>query len=340
MGSTSVVEINRRRISTGKYVIGLVSMLVAMLTASVIGARAEYPEYPVKVIVGYGAGGSTDVVARIVAQRLSEYWNGKPVVVENRPGGNGLVGILGVKTAPADGYTILMGVFAHAVIETLLKDKPYSLERDFVPVIEIGRTPQLLLVNPNVPAKNVGELLALLKAEPGKLNFGAVGNGSASQMASELFLSMSKTSAVGVNYRSSGAALNDLLVGSVQFMFDSILTSLPLVNDGRLRALAVSGGTRSSLAPTVPTVSEAGVAGYDSSVWFGYFVKAGTPKAIVEKLNKDIAAALRVPAVEELIRKQGLEIVAGSQEAFAATVSSEIAKWRTVIEQRGIKSDQ
>ncbi|MGH7134082.1 MAG: tripartite tricarboxylate transporter substrate binding protein, partial [Phycisphaerales bacterium] len=262
-------------------------------------ASAQYPDKVVRIVVPFGPGGSTDAVARTAAQRLSEYWGGKPVIVENRPGGSGTVGTASVATSPADGYTILMGVFAHAVIESLFKNTPYKLERDFIPVIEIGKTPQLLLVHPSVPANNVGELLALLKAQPGKLNFGSGGNGSASHMAAELFLAMSKTTATHVPYKSSGQALNDLAGGQTQFMFDSVFTSLPLVKAGRLKAIGVSTAQRTNLVPDIATVAESGVPGYESSVWFGFFVPTGTSKEIVTKLNADLAATLRAPAVRE-----------------------------------------
>lgn len=311
---------------------------VACLLAPTAQAQ-QYPDKLVRIVVPFGPGGSTDAVARTAAQRLSEQWGGKPVIVENRPGGSGTVGTASVAKSPADGYTILMGVFAHAVLETLYKNAPYKLERDFVPVIEVGKTPQLLLVHPSVPANNVAELLALLKAQPGKLNYGSAGSGSASHMAAELFLAMSKTSATHVPYKSSGQALNDLAGGQTQFMFDSVFTSLPLVKAGRLKAIGVSTATRSALVPDVATVSEGGVPGYESSVWFGFFVPAGTPKEVVAKLNADLAATLKTPAVKEALLAQGLEVVGGSQDEFAATVKTEVAKWRTVIEQNGIKAD-
>lgn len=302
-------------------------------------ARAQYPDKLVRIVVPFGPGGSTDAVARTTAQRLSEQWAGKPVIVENRAGGGGTVGTASVAKGPADGYTILMGVFAHAVIESLYKTIPYKLERDFVPVIEIGKTPQLLLVHPSVPANNVAELITLMKAQPGKLNFGSGGNGSASHMAAELFLAMSKTSASHVPYKSSGQALNDLAGGQVQFMFDSVFTSLPLVKAGRFKAIGVSTSQRSGLVPDIATVSESGVPGYESSVWFGFFVPAGTPKEVVAKLNTDLAATLKSPAVRESLLGQGLEVVAGSQDEFSGLIKSEVAKWKGVIEQNGIKAD-
>jgi len=318
--------------------LGLASVFVALLGGLGANASAQYPDKVVRVVVPFGPGGSTDAVARTASQRLAEYW-GKPVIVENKPGGNGTVGTAGVAKGPADGYTILMGVFAHAVIESLYKTTPYKLERDFIPVIEIGKTPQLLLVHPSVPASNVSELIGLLKAQPGKLNFGSGGNGSASHMASELFLAMSKTSAAHVPYKSSGQALNDLAGGQIQFMFDSVFTSLPLVKAGRLKAIGVSTARRTNLVPDIATVSESGIPGYESSVWFGFFVPTGTPKEIVAKLNTDLAATLKAPAVREVLLGQGLEVVAGTQDEFAATVKGEVDKWRTVIEQNGIKAD-
>lgn len=303
------------------------------------GAFAQYPDKLVRIVVPFGPGGSTDAVARTTAQRLSEHWGGKPVIVENRAGGGGTVGTASVAKSPADGYTILMGVFAHAVIENLYKSVPYKLEQDFVPVIEIGKTPQLLLVHPGVPANTVAELIALLKSQPGKLNFGSGGNGSASHMAAELFLAMSQTSAAHVPYKSSGQALNDLVGGQVQFMFDSVFTSLPLVKAGRLKAIGVSTSQRTSLVPDIATVAESGVPGYESSVWFGFFVPAGTPKDVVAKLNTDLAATLKSPAVRESLLGQGLEVVAGSQDEFAGLIKAEVGKWKRVIEQNGIKAD-
>jgi len=299
-------------------------------------ALAEYPERPVRVIVPFGAGGSTDVVARTVATRLTAAY-GKAVIVENIGGGNGIVGSSTAAKAPADGYTIMMGVFAHALMPSLYKNLPFSLEKDFTPVIQIGKSTQLLIVNNSLPVKTVPEFITYLKANPGKLNFGAGGAGTASHVTAEMFLSMSQTKAQHVQYRSGGMALNDLVGGQVQFMFDSVLTSQPLVEGGKVRALAVTSATRSPIVGTLPTIAESGVRGFESSIWFGFFVPAGTPRDIVGKLNADIAKVLKDPAVTKTMAAQGLEVVAQSPEAFASVIKSEVAKWKTVVEQSNIK---
>jgi tripartite-type tricarboxylate transporter receptor subunit TctC len=313
------------------------AILVACL-AYLPAALAEYPERLVKVVVPFGPGGSTDAVARTVVQRLEKAW-GKPIIVENRPGGNSTVGTAAVAGSPPDGYTVLMGVFAHAVIGSLQKDLPYDLERDFLPVIEIGKSPQILLVNPAVRATNVRELIDLIRAAPGKVAFGSAGNGSASHMGSELFTAMTGTTALNVPYKSSGQALNDLMGGQVAFMFDSAFTSLPLVRAGKLRALGVSTAGRSTIAPDLPSIAETGVPGYESSIWFGFFVPSGTPAAVVSKLNGDIDRILRDQAVRDVLRQQGLDVAGGSPDQFAGVVSQEIAKWRKVIETNRIKAD-
>ena len=317
--------------------LALAGLMAACLAWSA-PARAEYPDRPVKVLVPFGAGGSTDVVARTVAQRLGAYWN-KPVVVENQGGGNGIAGTNAVARSPADGYTILMGVFAHALMQSMYKNLPYALERDFDPVIEIGRTTQLLLVNKSLPANNLGEFIAYLKANPKKYNYGAGGVGTASHVTAEMFLAMSHTAAEHVQYRSNGPALTDLVAGNVQFVFDSVLTSLPLVEGGKLKALAVTSGKRSPIVPNLPTIAEAGVPGFESSIWFGFFVPAGTPREITQKLNTDIAHVLKDPAVQAAMMKQGLEVVAGTPAEFGAVVKSEVAKWRKVIEDNNIKPE-
>ena len=321
-----------------RRLLGLLLGFVAMLAAGAgCAADAAYPAKAVRIVVPFAAGGSTDLLARNVAQRLNETWK-QPVVVDNRAGGGGIVGSEHVVKSPADGYTLLLGtVTTHAVAATLYSKLPYDIQRDFVAITEIATIPQLLSVHPSIPARSLKDLVALAHARPGQLNYGTAGNGSASHMAMELLQSMAKVKMVHVPYKGTGPAMTELLGGHLSLMFDVIMTSLPHVQSGKLRTLASSGLQRSPIAPDIPTIAESGYPGYEAMVWFGLFAPAGTPADVARKVSEDTARVLNSPRMREILASQGLETIASSPADFAARVGSEIAKWRKVIQEAGIK---
>jgi tripartite-type tricarboxylate transporter receptor subunit TctC len=296
-----------------------------------------YPTKPVTIVVPFPPGGTTDVLARTIAQKLSDTWK-QPVIVDNRAGGGGIIGSEYVAKSPPDGYTLLVGtVSTHAVASSLYAKLPYDAQKSFAPVTEFAYIPQLLSVHPSIPVRTVKDLVALAKARPGSLDFGTAGNGSASHMAMELFKSMAKVNMVHIPYKGTGPALTDLLGGHLSMMFDVIMTSQPHVQSGKLRGLAMSSLKRSAIMPDVPTVAESGYPGFEALVWFGLFAPANTPPEIVKKIQEEIARALATPKMRELLSSQGLEVVASTPAEFATRVGSEIAKWRKVIQEAGIK---
>lgn len=284
----------------------------------------------------FAAGGSTDLLTRSVAQQLSEAWK-RPVVVENRAGGGGIVGSGYVVKSPPDGYTLLLGTnTTHAAAATLYSKLPYDLRRDFVPITEIASIPLLLSVHPSIPVLSVSELVALARARPDQLNFGG-GTGAAAHMAMELFKSVANLRMVHVPYKGSGPAMIDLLGGHLSLGFDAVMTTLPHAQVGKLRTLAVSGLTRSPAAARIPTMAECGYPGYEAILWFGLFAPAGTSPEIVRKINEDTARGLAMRHIRELLASQGLDIVASSSADFTLRVDREIVKWRKVIMDAGIR---
>lgn len=265
---------------------------LAVLVGPAALAADIYPAKTVRIVVPFAAGGSTDLLARNVAQRLNEAWK-QPVIVDNRAGGGGIVGSEFVAKSAPDGYTLLLGTnTTNAVAASLYAKLPYDVQRDFVPITEIATIPQLLSVHPSIPAKSLKELVALARAHPSELNYGTAGTGSASHMAMELFQSMAKIRMVHVPYKGTGPALIELLGGHLSLMFDVIMTSLPHVQSGKLRTLAVSSLKRSPTALEVPTIAESGYPGFEAMVWFGLFAPAGAPPEAVRKVSEETARAL------------------------------------------------
>ena len=317
--------------------IRLLLSVTILFPASTALAAEPYPAKTVRIVVPFAAGGSTDLLARNVAQRLNEAWK-QPVIVENRAGGGGIVGSEFVVRSPADGYTLLLGTnTTNAVAASLYAKLPYDVQRDFMPITEIANIPQLLSVHPSIPAKTLKDLVALATARPSQLNFGTAGNGSASHMAVALFESMAKIKMVHVPYKGTGPALIELLGGHLSLMFDVIMTSQAHVQSGKLRALAVSSLQRSPSAPQIPTVAESGYPGFDAMVWFGLFAPAGAPPEAIRKISEETSRVVSTPSMRELLGGQGLEIVASNPADFAARVNGEIVKWRKVIREAGIK---
>jgi tripartite-type tricarboxylate transporter receptor subunit TctC len=311
---------------------------LALAVACGAHAQAPYPNHPVRIVVPFPAGGTTDILARATAQKLTEGL-GQPFVVENRPGAAGNIGAELVAKSPPDGYTMLMGtVGTHAINPSLYDKMPYDHVKDFVPVVLVAGVPNVLVVHPSVPVKSVQELIAYAKANPGKLNFASSGAGTSIHLSGELFKTMTGVSMQHVPYKGSSPALADLTGGQVQLMFDNLPSALPLIKAGKLRALAVTSLTRSTVLPDLPTVSESGLAGFDSSSWFGLLAPAGTPKDVVARVNGEVAKWLATPDAKEKLAAQGAIVASGlAPEDFTRHIASETAKWQKVVTYSGAK---
>jgi tripartite-type tricarboxylate transporter receptor subunit TctC len=298
-----------------------------------------YPSKPIRFVVPYPAGGPLDSVARLLGQKVSESTH-QPVIVDNKPGAGGNIGADAVAKAPPDGYTILMGAVAtHAINPTLYASIPYDPIKDFIPVTQIASTPNVLVVNPAVPAGNVREFIAYAKANPGKLNFGSGSTGSAGHLAGELFKAMAGIDMTHVPYKGAAPAMNDLIGGQIQLMFDNLASSLAQVRAGKVRALAVTTAKRSALAPELPTIAESGLPGFDINTWFGIFVPARTPHEIVERLHAEFTKALAAPDIRERMLNLGAEPVGGSSAEFAAYIRAESGKYARIIKASGARAD-
>ena len=317
-------------------------VLLAALSAIVPPAAAQAPAYPTKpirIVVPFPPGGATDILAREVAQKLNDAW-GQQVIVDNRPGAGGNIGSELVAKAAPDGYTLEMGtVGTHAINASLYAKMPYDNVKDFVPIILVAGVPNVLEVNPSLPVNSVAELIAYAKANPGKLNFASSGNGTSIHLSGELFKAMAGVEMTHVPYKGSAPALQDLIAGQVQLMFDNLPPSLPQIKAGKLRALAVTSSVRAPALPDVPTVAEAGLPGFEASSWFGLLAPAGTSPAIVAKINAEVAKWLATPEAKENLSKQGANAAGGTPEDFASHIAAETAKWAKVVKASGAKID-
>jgi tripartite-type tricarboxylate transporter receptor subunit TctC len=314
-------------------------LLAVPLAAASLAAQAQaWPARPVKFVVPFGAGGPADIYARFLGQRLQEPL-GQSFVVEDRPGGGSVVGSDYVAKSAPDGYTFLVMSNTHTVNETLIPKKPFQLMRDFVPVTPINYSDLLLVVHPSVPANNLAELIALAKRQPGKMNYASSGPGTPYHMAGELFKSMAGIDVVHVPYKGSDGARVGILGGQVQMMFDAITTMAPNVRAGKLKGFGTSGRARSSVLPDVPTVAEAGVPGYEATIWLGIVAPAGTPAPIVERLNAEVRKIAASAEVKEAWGKQGATPLVMTPAEFTQYLHGDIAKWAKVIAQAGIKLD-
>ena len=302
-------------------------------------AQTVYPAKAIRYVVPCPAGGPLDIVARAIGQELNKSW-GQAVVIDNRPGAGGNIGADLVAKAPADGYTILMGaVSTHAINVTLYNKLPYDPIRDFAPVTLITSVPNVLVVHPSVPANNVKELIALAKSRPGQLNFASGSTGSAGHLAGELFNSMAGVRMTHIPYKGAAPAVVDLMAGHVSLMFDNMSSALPNIKATRVRALAVTTLKRSPLLPQLPTISDAGLRGFDIATWFGIFAPAGTPPDIVARLNSEIVRILHTPEMKERLALLGAEPIGNKPDEFAAFVRAEIPKYAKVIQASGARAD-
>jgi tripartite-type tricarboxylate transporter receptor subunit TctC len=321
--------------SKARFAAVLVGALALGQAVPAAGAQA-YPARPIRFIVPFPPGGGNDIVGRIVAQRLNEAL-GVPVVVDNRGGAGGTIGTDILSKAPPDGHTLLINNISLAVNATLFEKLPYHTLKDLAPVSLLGRQPQVLVVHPSVPATSVKELLALARAKPGQTVYGSGGMGTGAHLATVLLVQMTGIDVVHVPYKGLGPALTDLMGGRVQFIVATLASALPLVKGGKLRPLAVTTARRSAFLPELPTLSEAGVQGYDFSVWYGLLVPGRTPAAIVGQLNGAAVKVLQSSALKEQFAAQGLEAASSTPAEFGAHLKSEVAKWGKVIKAGNIK---
>jgi tripartite-type tricarboxylate transporter receptor subunit TctC len=314
--------------------------LLALAIAATIGAppcKADnYPSRPVRIIVPFGAGGPTDVYTRAIAEELRKALH-QTFVMENKPGAGTTIGTDYVAKAAPDGYTLLMVSGTQTVNETLYTKKPYHLMHDLVPIAPLIDSDLMLVVHPSVPAKSAKELLALARAKPGTLNFGSSGPGSNYHMAAELLKHLTGINIVHVPYKGSTGMRTDILSGQIQMLFDSVPTMAPLIKAGKVRALGTSGTARSAILPDVPTIAEAGVPGFQATLWVGFMAPAGTPQPIVDKLNAEITKIVSRPDIKAAWQKQGAEPVTMTQPQFKAFMDAQIAKWADVIKANDIK---
>ena len=314
--------------------------IVAAAAACIaFGASAQgYPAKTVKVIVPYPPGGPTDIVARVVAQKLSEQ-TGQQFIVDNRGGAGGNIGAEAVARSPADGYTLLVATTAHAINRTLFKQMSYDLMKDFVPVSQLTAGPLVIVANPALPAKNVKELIALARSKPGELAFASSGPGQSTHLAAELFDTMAGIKMTHVPYKGSAPALTDTMGGQVSLFFDTMLSAMPHVRSGKLKAIAVTSAARSPAAPEIPTVAESGLPGYEAIAWNGVLAPAGTPKDVVVKLNAELKKALELPEIKERFAAQGFAAAWSSPEQYAAFLNAEVEKWGKVVKVSGATVD-
>src|SRR3954470_9411053 len=312
--------------------------LLAGLALSSTAAAQSWPTKPIHVIVPFAAGGPADIYARAIGEKVGTAL-GQPFVVENRPGGGAIAGTDAVAKSAPDGYTLLMMSNTHTVNESLIQDKPYVLLRDLVPVAPVNSSDLVMVIHPSVPANNLKEFIALAKAKPGTLNYASSGPGTPYHMAGELFKAMAGVDLVHIPYKGSSGARTDILGGQVQMMFDAITTMAPNVRAGKLKAFGTTGKSRSPVLPDIPTVSEAGVPGYEAVIWLGIMAPAGTPKPILEKLNAEIRKVVANAEVKDAWAKQGAAPMSMSTDEFGQYMREDIAKWAKIVKLSGAKVD-
>jgi len=333
----------KRQMKLGMRTVSLLGVIISGLSATIWcstfaaaqSTTAGYPSQPVRIVVPFAAGGATDVTARIIGQKMADEW-GATVIIENKPGATGAIAAEYVAKANPDGYTLLMGTGSvNSVFPAVKKNLPFDTLRDFAAVSNFFVTPNILVVHPSVPAQNVAEFIALLKAHPKDYNFASSGAGSSIHLSGELFKQMAGVEMVHVPYKGSAPAVADLLAGHVKVMFDNLASSWPYVTQGQLRALGVTGAERDPLAPGVPAIAET-LPGFDASSWAGLMAPAKTPPAIVEKISAAVQRAVRMPDVAEKFKAVGATPVGDSPEHFAKYLREDIGRWRAVVEKAGV----
>ena len=320
-----------------KAVLSILATLIALLVGEHASAQSSYPNRPVRIVVGFPPGTAPDVSARILAAKFAISWN-VPVTVENITGAGSNIATERVANSSADGYTLLMGGNSALVVSPSLYDKlPYDPVKDFDPISQIFVAVNILTVHPNVPANTLPELVALAKAQPGKLTYGHAGIGTSQHLAGELFKYMAHVDIQPVAYRGSTAVVPDLLAGRVTMFFGNVVNVMPLIRDGKLRAFAVTSLKRSVVAPDLPTLAESGFPGFEAVPWFGLMAPSGTPPEVIDKIYRETVKDLAMPEVRKAMGEQGLDIIGNSPTEFAAVLAKEIPAWAKVIKEIGIK---
>ena len=314
------------------------SILLALAAALVPATHAAYPEKPITMIVPFPPGGPTDLVARVIAKSMADQM-GHPIIVDNRGGANGNIGAAVAAKAPADGYTILYNTSAIALSPALYKELSYDVQRDLAPVALAAVVPLALVVHPSVPATNVKDFIAYVKANPGKLSYGSAGTGNVTHLGALQFLQANGLDAVHIPYKGSAPADMDLVGGQIQFLTDTVNSVMGFVRDKRIRMLAVTTSKRMSLFPDVPTLAESGMPGFEVGAWQGLMVPAGTPKPVIQRLNAELLKALQNPEVKEKLAQQGAESLGSSPEEYGTYVRKEIDRWGKLVRQAGVKVD-
>ena len=318
-----------------KAAMRLFALATAMLLAGAAAGQQPYPEKPIRLIVPYAPGGSTDLLARLIGPKLAESW-GQSVIVDNRPGGNTIIGTQALTKAAPDGYTILLMAIAHTIIPNLIPT-PYDPIRDFAPVATVGRGELLLVVHPSVPASNLQELIALAKSKPGQLNYASASTGGPLHLAGELFNMLADVKTQHIPYKGGGPAMLDLLGGHVQMMFSSPPESIPHLKTGKLKAIAISGSTRSPVLPQVATFAEAGMPGFTAKNWFGILAPAGTPRPVIDKLSTEVARILALPEIRDKLLSQGMDPFTSTPDQFGALLKSDLALYGKIIKAANVK---
>lgn len=319
----------------------LAMLATVTLAGGIGGAQAQtFPSRPVRLVVPYPPGGITDILARTIAQRVSAAWGDQQMIVDNRAGASGNIGVASVAKAAPDGYTIVFGnASTHAINATLFRKLQFDPVKDFEPITNVASVSNVLLVNPDMPVKTLADLIALARAQPGKLSFASNSVGSSNHLTGELLKTMAKIDMFHVPYKSSTTAATDLMGGRLSLMFDNLTTAVPHVKAGRLRALAVTSERRVAALPDVPTMVESGLPGFVVTPWWGVFAPAGTPRPVVDKLNRDIVAVMKSPEVRDFFAAQGTDVIANSPEEFARYVRGEAARWGEVVRASGATAD-
>lgn len=314
-------------------------LFAGLALATLFGAAVAqtYPTKTVRMVVGYPPGGPTDLIARIVSQKLGESW-GQQVIVDNRPGASGMIGAeLAVRAAP-DGYTLLMVPVTYAVTPSLYPRMTYDAAKDLAPVAQVAAAPFILVMHPTLPVKTVKDLIALARSKPGQLNYASASTGGMPHLAGELFNTMTGVKMVHIPYKGAAPATTDLLAGQVQLMFNNMLSAMPQVKNGRLRAIAVTSTKRSAAAPELPAIAET-VRGYEASGWYAALAPAATPRELIAKINSDMNRVMKMPDVAQRLAGDGVEAVGTTPEQFGTYLRAEIAKWAKVVKASGAKAD-
>jgi tripartite-type tricarboxylate transporter receptor subunit TctC len=315
----------------------LVVAILCQTYVPMVAAQA-FPNKSVRLVTPWPPGGGTDIFARAVAQKLTARW-GVSVIVDNRSGANGNIGAAAVAKSPPDGYTLMMTTIGLVASRSIYRSLPFDPIKDFAPVTLIATAPFVLVVHPSLPARSVKELIALAKANPGKLNYASGGKGGPLQLSAELFKLMTGVKIEQIPYQGTAPAITGLLAGEADMAFANVVAVIPLMHAGKLRALGITSPRRSAAAPQLPTIAEAGVPGYDLSPWFGLWAPAGTPKDIVDRINRDVVAILKTADVKERLSRDGAELIGSTPEEFAAFIRTENDKLSRVVEQAHIRSD-